>query len=162
MIKTLATVSEVKPITNEQGITTEYQLTLRCGRSSSCQGCSAKEECGFGVVNRALPSSHIFWDIPNPTPLDIGTQVEIGIAENALMKNAAIMYLLPIVLLVLGAVIGDFILVPHFHLPEMFSIVTSFVFMGIGFFVGRYYSKHKQQSYLSSIQILRVVGKNKL
>ncbi|AGA87593.1 SoxR reducing system RseC family protein [Stutzerimonas stutzeri] len=73
-------------------------------RKSTCSGCSAKSGCGQGLMDslgvrerrgliRALSDLH----------LQVGDSVIVGIREDALLRGAVLVYLLPLIMLMAAA-----------------------------------------------------------
>lgn len=71
-------------------------------RSSACEGCGAKGACHtFGGGRDAKIS------VDNEVGAKAGDVVEIGIEEASLVKASFVVYILPIIALLLGAVAGQ-------------------------------------------------------
>lgn len=76
-------------------------------RSSACESCSARSGCGQRVLasasggraNQVLVSNHL--------GADVGDEVTVAIEESALLSASLLVYALPLLLLVLGAVLGQ-------------------------------------------------------
>ncbi|MCQ4310240.1 SoxR reducing system RseC family protein [Pseudomonas stutzeri] len=77
-------------------------------RSSTCSGCSAKNGCGQGLMDklgvhqrrgliRALSDFH----------LDVGDSVIVGIRESVLLRGALLVYLFPLIALLASALIAS-------------------------------------------------------
>ncbi|WP_417779889.1 SoxR reducing system RseC family protein [Stutzerimonas xanthomarina] len=77
-------------------------------RGSTCSGCSVKNGCGQGVMDRlgvrerrgltlALSDLH----------LSVGDGVVIGVRERALLRGAALVYLFPLIALLVSAAIAS-------------------------------------------------------
>lgn len=76
-------------------------------RSSTCGSCAARNGCGHGLLNRVsdgkrgyvrvLPGAHSVDDF------GVNDQVLIGIPEAVILRGSFIAYLLPIVLMLAGA-----------------------------------------------------------
>ncbi len=77
-------------------------------RASSCGSCAEKAHCATGKTQQALPtSSESVWiDVPHSVSLSIGEWVEVGIEEGHFLRGVFLMYFLPILGLVLGALLG--------------------------------------------------------
>lgn len=77
---------------------------------SGCHGCSAKSGCGTGLLGDYLSSASRIrvalnsWDCEQ---ISLNDTAVIGIAENTLASSALLVYLLPLVALVLGALAGE-------------------------------------------------------
>lgn len=79
-------------------------------RRSSCQSCSARKGCGHGLLEsvgsgrpshvRALPGEC------DPATIHVDDTVEISIPERVLLSGIAVVYLLPLLTLVAGLMLG--------------------------------------------------------
>jgi len=76
-------------------------------RRSTCSACSASKGCGTAAISRALGKRRSIVRVLANIPLNAGDEVIIGIREQALVKGSLAVYAVPIVLLLLGALIGD-------------------------------------------------------
>ena len=77
--------------------------------ANGCGSCSAKAGCGTGILDRWLNPTHIFWlDLSQDTKnkLQIGDLLEIGVDENAFVRNTLLLYLLPILIFFIAAGLG--------------------------------------------------------
>ena len=75
-------------------------------RKSSCGACSLKSGCGTAALAKVLGQRNDPVRVLNTLPLNVGDQVKIGIAEQALVKGSAAVYLAPLVTMVMGAIVG--------------------------------------------------------
>lgn len=74
---------------------------------TACQSCQSKTLCGQGVLNQVVPQKTAELRRPVNMPLCVGDTVLIGMQEQAVLKSALIMYLLPVLLTLLGAGLAD-------------------------------------------------------
>lgn len=77
---------------------------------SSCNGCAAKSGCGTGLLGDFWSRASQVRVAVAPPALDtirLHDTVVIGIAENTLASSALVVYLLPLLTLVLGALVGQ-------------------------------------------------------
>lgn len=86
-------------------------------RSSSCESCSAKNACGQRVLNQLHPGRCHKIRVPLGDYQQIpseGDIVGLILPEAELVKGALTLYLLPLALLLLGAVLGGALLDSEF------------------------------------------------
>ena len=76
-------------------------------RRSTCSGCAAEKGCGTAALSKVLGNRRTLVRVLADMPLRVGDQVVIGIAEQALVRGSLAVYAVPLLLLLLGAVIGD-------------------------------------------------------
>lgn len=100
---------------------------------SACGSCSAKAGCGSHAMNQ-LGRKISLW-LPNDDweceKLSIGQQVVVGLPEGAILRSTLVLYGIPLLFLVAGAVVG------HFIAGELLSILFSLLFMLLGFKLAR-------------------------
>jgi sigma-E factor negative regulatory protein RseC len=125
------TVEEVGIIKNIDGMTAIVSIP----RKSACEGCSftvckAAEE---GMLIEAL----------NPVNAEVGQKVRIVMKPYTYLKGAAIVYGIPAVVLVAGAVLGKEVLSRFFVRtdPDILSAVTGFTAFMLSFLLIKIWSK---------------------
>jgi len=99
-------------------------VLLQTQRRSACQSCSVKQGCGTSVLAKVVGrrSSQIL--VKNSLNASIGDEVVIGINDQALVKGSLLIYALPLVLLLVGALMGElWARVVGFNI-ELMSIVS--------------------------------------
>lgn len=75
-------------------------------RQSTCQSCSAKAGCGQGIMQRlgvGQQHGYVRCLVENQT-VRVGDAVLIGVPEDAVVKSSLMVYLLPLLALLAGAV----------------------------------------------------------
>jgi sigma-E factor negative regulatory protein RseC len=86
---------------------------VRCDAQQSCPRCARGQGCGGGVFGGLLRSRlRLVRAVGDGRELQAGDRVVIGLAEAALVKAAAAMYLLPLAGIVAGAVIAEIVAAP--------------------------------------------------
>jgi sigma-E factor negative regulatory protein RseC len=76
-------------------------------RRSTCSGCAAEQGCGTATLAKVLGQRRTLVRVIARMPLQVGDQVVIGIAEQALVRGSLAVYTVPLLLLLLGAVLGE-------------------------------------------------------
>ncbi len=137
-------------------------LWVRCQKKSGCNGCAAKQSCGVGIVNSALPESSTEILIQSDQNLPFGTQVEIGIDEQFIVQSSALIYLLPLMFAIVGAIIGDGFLnvetLENAATSEVGVILFSLIFGGLGFIFARYFVRRLERKNAAMPKLLRVIS----
>ena len=117
---------------------------------ASCNACQVSDDCGTGIVAKTLtPRTQQFY-IQTELKLLPGEQVKIGLHEHNLLKAALMVYLLPLLLMVLLAVLGS-----SLALAEGWIILLALLGAGIGFVLARRYDR--SQAGLAQLSILQVL-----
>jgi len=119
----------------ENGIVTQTDPTsawIKTIRSGACEGCSSKDSCG-----ESHNTKEMIVTVKNTLDVETGDQVVIGIETAPMMLLSFLLYVFPIILLILGAVIGEQV-APLLHLNKSFSaMIFGFSFFGAAFLVIR-------------------------
>lgn len=132
-------------------------------QQSACGSCSAKAGCGQHTMSQ-LGRKVTLWlpfdtsdDSENSTAatqLTVGQQVVVGLPEGAILRSTLVLYGVPLLALVAGAILG------HGAWGELGSILMSMVFMVVGFkLAGRISANNKRQW---QPQLLRDCASHKL
>ncbi|MBB1269837.1 SoxR reducing system RseC family protein [Shewanella sp. SR44-3] len=74
---------------------------------SACNHCSNSDSCGTSAVAKAFSVKTQQFSLPCDTQYPIGDLVKLGLPASVLLKAAALVYLLPLSGLFLGAVLGQ-------------------------------------------------------
>ncbi len=85
----------------------DYAL-LQTQRRSACQSCSVKQGCGTSVLSRVVGQRSTQLSVLNTLSAQVGDEVIIGLEENALVHGSLLVYSLPLLMLLLFAVLGEY------------------------------------------------------
>lgn len=77
-------------------------------RTSTCNSCAANKGCGSATLAKVLGQRRSRVRALNPLQAQTGERVVIGLAEQALVKGALAVYLVPLLSLLAGALVGDY------------------------------------------------------
>lgn len=123
---------------------------LKTQSVSSCNACQSNNDCGTGVVAKALtPRDNLFF-VRSPLQLLAGQKVKIAVSEQHLVSAAALLYLLPLFCLIAVAA-----LLSQLQLAEGTVILGSLAALACGFVFARSFSgSSKQQEQIEILQIL--------
>jgi sigma-E factor negative regulatory protein RseC len=83
------------------------QVLLQTQRQSSCGSCSVKSGCGTSVLAGIVGQKVTQLKLPNTIGAKPGDEVMLGMAENALVAGSLLVYVLPLVMLLLGALAAE-------------------------------------------------------
>jgi sigma-E factor negative regulatory protein RseC len=112
-------------------------------RQSTCGACSARAGCGHATLNRARAGSRARVRALTEQPLRVDDEVIIAIPEHLLLRGALRVYLLPLVLLFAGALLGG---VWNSRLPGMdLSAALGVAGLLLGFVYNRWHSARHDQ-----------------
>jgi len=88
-------------------VESEGWVQLEVELKSACGHCSASDNCGTSAVAQAFAPKHQRFSIHTEVACQVGDMVRLGLPESVLLKAAALVYLLPLAGLLLGAVLGQ-------------------------------------------------------
>lgn len=91
----------------------EGGLWVETMRKTTCGSCAVQKGCGHGVLNKlgSNRSNYIrvlYGDLPHHFAID--DEVQIGIPEQIVVMASFVVYMVPLLLLLLGAVAGEYVL----------------------------------------------------
>lgn len=116
------------------------QLMVRTQLKHGCSGCSQRSTCGAGLLSKAFPQRRGEFRVAAEGHFDVGDQVEIHLPDNALSGLALAMYLLPLIALITGALLGGWLFPAH----ELGAIGLGFSAFGLSFVVLRRILWHRR------------------
>jgi sigma-E factor negative regulatory protein RseC len=152
MMKALATVASVY----REG--QSYCVELSCEQQTSCNSCQSKSSCGTGIVSKALGNKQLSWQLKTEKAVQPGDVVEIGFPEKRLLQSAALVYLLPILFLFIGALFGQFVLNASLATGEPVTILSALLFAFCGVMLARYLVRPLERKTSQKVILLRVLG----
>jgi len=119
----------------ENGIITQANPSfawVKTTRSGACEACSSKESCGTSGSQKEMIVT-----VKNILHVEKGDHVVIGLETRPMLFLTFLLYVFPIILLLIGAVIGDS-LAPFFKMdPSLISMICGFLFFGLSFYIIR-------------------------
>lgn len=98
-------------------------------QTTSCQSCSAKSGCGQSLINSVFSGKRHYIKVAANGIKDtvhLHDEVEIAIPEHVMLKGSFIMYLLPLVFLIAGAVVGEHFTVGKGDLGAISGAIAGF------------------------------------
>jgi positive regulator of sigma E activity len=102
------------------------KVTLEICPTEGCASCSMSGVCGAGNKNR-------YFTLETDQPVEIGDQVTLQIHGGSEVVSSLVLFLLPILFMIFGFVLGRFIL----GLKEGSAVLISILGLGLSFFVVR-------------------------
>jgi len=119
----------------ENGIVTQANQTfawIKTTRSSACEACASRGSCGTENSRQEMTVT-----VKNTLNVGKGDHVVIGLETRHIVFITFLLYVFPIILLLIGALIGNS-LAPSFGLdPSFISMITGFLFFGFSFYIIR-------------------------
>lgn len=152
MMTALATVLSVK--SSPSG----FDVELSCEQKTSCGSCSSQKSCGTGIMSKAMAKKALRWNLMTRIEVKAGQVVEIGLPEKNLLISAALVYLVPIFFMLVGAIFSQWFMEPFFLLGESVTIVISLLCGALGIFVAKQLSSCTEKRTSQKVILLRVLG----
>lgn len=126
------------------------QAWVQTIRLSACQSCSARSACGQRALANVTGGRANQVLVANNLNASVGDEVSVAIAESALLQASILVYALPLLLMVTGAIAG------HQWGPatDTYAMVGAAGGLGLGFWLA-----HRAQSHLGRActpQLLRI------
>lgn len=130
----------------EQAIVVEVsaeEVWVETCRQTACQSCSAKSSCGHSLLSKISSGKTQRLQVKTDKELQVGDQVVLGLDEGAFIRGSALVYLLPLLALIIGALAGDAL----FGQDSLMSFVLAGAGLLAGFAYVRWYSwRHRQDA----------------
>ena len=108
------------------------EVWVETQRRSTCGQCSVNKGCGTAVLQQVLGNKRNRMAVHSRIPVSVGDKVVLGLDEQALVNTTINVYLLPLGLLILGAIVGqqfaEYFTLNHPMLWSMVVAVSGFVF----------------------------------
>ncbi|MCH9692569.1 MAG: SoxR reducing system RseC family protein [Gammaproteobacteria bacterium] len=126
-------------------------IWVETAQRHGCHGCTAKAGCGTGLLNSYWAKTmkvRVNLNGHNPNNLLIHTPVVIGLGEQALVGSALIIYILPLLMLFAGTILG------HLSTGEVGAIIGAAMGLIGGALTIRFFSR--RYAAIAEPQLLRV------
>jgi sigma-E factor negative regulatory protein RseC len=124
------------------------EVLIAVARSSACGSCSMSGFC-FSDDSKTLK-----FQAKADFPVIEGQSVKLSIDEGSFLKYSIITYLMPVVLLILGAIIGTMINSKQEADNPVFAIIGGIFGLLIGLFLVRNFSRRLENKNKTIIKIL--------
>lgn len=84
----------------------QYALVQDSQGNNGCGQCSGKG-CGAGKLSQLFCSKPRQFQVNNPIEASVGDEVIVTVADGAVLRGIGLVYLLPLALLAVGAMLGS-------------------------------------------------------
>ncbi|HHJ15277.1 MAG TPA: Fis family transcriptional regulator [Gammaproteobacteria bacterium] len=114
------------------------EVWVETQRRSTCGSCAAQKGCGTATLAKVLGQRRSLVRVLSQLPLRVGDRVVIGIREQALVRGSLAVYAVPLLLLLLGGLLGELGVQQHlWDNAEQASLALG----GAGFVAGLFWLK---------------------
>ena len=104
---------------------------------STCGSCAVKQGCGTAVLSGSVGRKLIRIELEDTLGTAAGERVVLGIPEDAIVKGSLLMYLVPLLLMFLCALITDNLLPANDPLRDLKVAMAAATGLGASIFLGR-------------------------
>jgi sigma-E factor negative regulatory protein RseC len=122
----------------------QYAL-VQANQANGCELCNGKG-CGAGKLSQLFCSKPRQFQVDNPINADVGDEVVISVAEGAILRGIGLIYLLPLLLFVMGAMLGN-VLVEHPWQRDGYAATGAMFGLLVGFVLAKWISLHQARSH---------------
>ena len=119
----------------ESGIVTKSNPStawIKTIRSGACESCSSKGSCGTENSKKEMIVT-----VKNTLHVGKGDHVVIGLETKPILFLTFLLYVFPIILLTIGALIGNSLALLFQMNPSLVSMTFGFLFFGLSFYIIR-------------------------
>lgn len=130
------------------------EVWISVDRRSACSACSARKGCGQGALSELMPGKSVEVSVNNPVGLlpQVGQSVVVGLEEGSLMRASLLVYLLPLLLLVVLAMLARTL-----GAGEGGQILGGLAGLACGFLVVRWHARRPVNDVCYRPTLLRLV-----
>lgn len=109
--------------------------------TSSCEQCKG-QGCGSSKLGQLFCNKPRQFQVDNPIHAQIGDEVIVAVVEGAVLRGIALVYVLPLVFLLLGATLAG-----RFSANDLYIAAGGGIGVVLGFLFARWLSAHAQQAH---------------
>ncbi|GLS82511.1 SoxR reducing system RseC family protein [Paraferrimonas haliotis] len=107
------------------------QVVIEVERKSACNHCDSKDNCGVSSVSKAFSNKKQLIELTTSEVFETGDMVKLGIPERTFLRSAAMVYLVPLMGFIAGALLGGSLSQVLQSNHDLTSLVTALAF-GVG------------------------------
>ena len=132
------------------------EALVQTERGSACGGCNARAGCGTSLLAQVFGHKPARLRVANPIAAEPGERVIVGLSERGLVRASVLLYVLPLLGLLLGALAGE-LAVQRLGLGggETLSILAGLLGLTAGLGLARNFSRSARTNELTRAVILR-------
>ena len=86
------------------------KVTVEAAIKTTCNGCQAQSDCGSGAIATAFAPKVQRLELTSPLPVKVGDEVSVGIPEAGVLSASALLYIVPLLVLISSALALDSLL----------------------------------------------------
>lgn len=110
---------------------TGNQAVLEVERRTACSLCGQKRGCGNATWGKLLGHKSHAFNAENPINANVGDSVVVGIDEHAMLNTVFFLYIVPLLVMLIGAVLAEIFLNNEFYviLGAISGLVLGFIWV---------------------------------
>jgi sigma-E factor negative regulatory protein RseC len=121
----------------------KYAL-VEASRANGCEQCNGKG-CGAGKLSQLFCSKPRQFQVDNQINASVGDRVVISVAEGTVLRGIGLVYLLPLMLLLMGAMLGNVWAEPSGQ-RDLYATVGALLGLVAGFVFAKWISSRQARS----------------
>ena len=115
------------------------QLLLEADTKTACNACAARQGCGTSVLSKWVGRKFTRFQAPNTVNAQVGDEVVVGLAEEAMLKGSVLVYLLPLLAMIGFALLADKLIDADTALRDLLVLVSAVSGFGLMLFISRWF-----------------------
>ena len=127
-------------------------------RHSACGGCEAKNGCGTSLLAAWVPRRQLTFRLRNGIDARVGDTVIVGLNEGALQRSSLLLYGLPLIGLLAGAIAGEQLAAWLGWASELGGVVGGLFGLIAALRVARSKSERRVRSGENAVRLLRIAS----
>lgn len=144
---------QVKVVAVENG-----QLLLEAQTKSACGSCDARKGCGTSVLSKVIGKKFTRFSVKNTINAQVGDTVIVGLPERALLGGSVMVYLLPVTIMLLAALLAEVLMRPTVPGRDILVAASSFAGLISGMlFTRRYFSSDRSRTAYTPVILRKVI-----
>jgi len=124
-------------------------------QGGGCGHCDSEKGCGSGKLSQLFCSEPRRFRVRNNANAQVGDMVQVVLGDGLLLRGALLMYILPLLLLMIGAAAGTQ-LSSEERVGEVYSAIGGLVGLISGFLIVKFVSSRRSKSSVALADILPV------
>lgn len=131
-------------------------------RQSTCGACAAQKGCGHGLLNRISDGKRSYIRVlpgkQDPGSCRVDDEVRIGIPEEVILRGSLIVYMLPLICMLTGAVAAIGLFPGN---PDVLAALGAVAGFALGFVLVRWHAaRHRDDQSMQPtlLEIMRPLG----
>ena len=115
----------------------DNRLLLEAETRTACNACAARQGCGTSVLSKWVGRKFTRFEAPNTVNAQVGDEVIVGLAEEAMLKGSVFVYLLPLLAMIGFALLADSLIAADAALRDLLVLISAVAGFGVMLLVSR-------------------------